>query len=96
MTDLLNNLVLPSLNVGTFYAGGSAFNAKFGRQIAAETLSIYDHGSARGLLGSKGITCEGLPTGRTDLVRDGVLVGCLSSWYETQRLLHDRRTSVRR
>lgn len=32
---------------------------------------------------------EGLPTGRTDLVRDGVLVGCLASWYEAQRLLRD-------
>jgi PmbA protein len=40
-------------------------------------------------MGSKGITCEGLPTGRTALIRDGVLTGCLSSWYETQRLLRD-------
>ena len=38
-------------------------------------------------MGAKGITCEGLPTGRTDLIENGVLVGCLSSWYETQRLL---------
>jgi PmbA protein len=42
-------------------------------------------------MASKGITCEGLPTGRTDLIRHGVLTGCLSSWYETQRLLHDPR-----
>ena len=40
-------------------------------------------------MASKGITCEGLPTGRTDLLRHGVFVGCLSTWYETQRLLRD-------
>src|SRR5262245_2051807 len=40
-------------------------------------------------MGSKGITCEGLPTGRTDLIKNGMLVGCLSNWYETQRLLRD-------
>jgi PmbA protein len=52
-------------------------------------LNLYDHGAAPGLIGSRGITCEGLPTGRTDLIRDGVFAGCLSSWYETQRLLRD-------
>src|SRR5256712_8623386 len=42
-----------------------------------------------GFTGSKGITCEGLPTGRTDLIKDGVLVGLLSHWYDSQRLLND-------
>ena len=51
--------------------------------------SVYDHGARPGLVASRGITCEGLPTGRTDLIRDGVLVGLLSNWYQTQRLLRD-------
>jgi PmbA protein len=46
-------------------------------------------------MGSKAITCEGLPTGRTDLVREGVFVGCLSSWYETQRLLRDPDLAIK-
>ena len=37
--------------------------------MASPALSIYDHGAMPGLMGSKGITCEGLPTGRTDLIR---------------------------
>jgi PmbA protein len=41
-------------------------------------------------MGSKGVTCEGLPTGRTELIRHGVLTGCLTNWYEAQRLLRDR------
>ena len=56
---------------------------------SAPLLRLSDDGAAPGLVISKGITCEGLPTGRTELIRDGVLVGCLSSWYETQRLLRD-------
>src|SRR5437764_696128 len=60
-----------------------------GVAVASRHLSLYDDGARPGLMGSKGITCEGLPTGRTDLIKDGVLVGCLSNWYETQRLLRD-------
>ncbi len=58
-------------------------------------LSVYDDGARGGLLGSKGLTCEGLPTGRTDLIRDGVLVGLLSNWYESQRLQRDPEGPVK-
>ncbi|MBI3953526.1 MAG: TldD/PmbA family protein [Chloroflexi bacterium] len=91
VTDLLNNLVLPSLNLGNFYASSTAFLGKLGKQVASPRLSIYDDGAARGLMGSKGITCEGLPTGRTELIKNGVLVGLLSNWYESQRILKDPR-----
>ncbi|MFQ5874732.1 MAG: metallopeptidase TldD-related protein [Dehalococcoidia bacterium] len=53
------------------------------------TQVVYDDGSAPGLMGTKKITCEGLPTGRSELIRNGVLVGLLSNYYETPRLLHD-------
>src|SRR2546422_10130941 len=43
--------------------------------ISHDDLTIYDHGALTGHMGSKGITCEGLPTGRTDLIKDGKLVG---------------------
>jgi len=89
VTDLTNNLLLPSLSVGAFYDCSSAFHGHLGRKVASETLTIYDHGALPGHMGSKGLTCEGLPTGRTDLIKDGMLVGLLSSFYETERLLHD-------
>ncbi len=57
--------------------------------MASPRLSIYDDGAMPGLVGSKGITCEGLPTGRTDLIRHGRLTGCLANWYSAQRLLRD-------
>jgi hypothetical protein len=91
VADLCNNLVIPSCQAGAFYASSTPFLGRLDRLVAAPALSIYDHGAMPGLAGSRGITCEGLPTGRTDLIRDGRLVGLLSHWYDTQRLLHDPR-----
>jgi hypothetical protein len=89
VADLVDNLLGPACSAAAFYTSSTPFLGHLGRAVAAPGLHVYDDGARPGLLGSKGITCEGLPTGRTDLVRDGVLVGCLSSWYETQRLLRD-------
>jgi PmbA protein len=89
VTDLMTNLILPGLTASTFYAGSSPFQGRVNQRVASEQIILYDHGAARGLAASKGITCEGIPTGRTDLIREGVLVGLLSNFYETQRLLRD-------
>ena len=92
MTDLMIHLILPGLTASVFYAGSSPFQGRLYQRVASEQLTLYDHGSARGLAASRGITCEGLPTGRTDLMKDGVLVGLLSNDYESQRLLNDPRS----
>jgi PmbA protein len=89
LADLLNNILVPACTSSSFYASNTPFLGRLGTQVTAPVLNLYDHGAAPGLIGSKGITCEGLPTGRTDLIRAGVFTGCLSSWYETQRLLRD-------
>jgi hypothetical protein len=89
VADLLNNVVVPACTASSFYASNTPFLGKLGQPVASPRLTLYDDGAAPGLVGSKGITCEGLPTGRTELIRDGVLVGCLASWYEAQRLLRD-------
>src|SRR5262249_58936922 len=86
----LTNYRAPSAcEAGAFSVSSTPFLGKLGRPVASSRLSVYDHGALPGLMGSKGITCEGLPTGRTDLIKDGVLTGALTSWYEAQRLLHD-------
>jgi PmbA protein len=89
VADLVNNLIVPACTASAFYASTTPFLGKLGQPVAVPTLSVYDEGAAPAYMGSKGITCEGLPTGRTDLIRAGVLAGCLSNWYETQRLLRD-------
>jgi PmbA protein len=90
VADLLNNIVVPACHASAFYSSSTPFLGRLGRSVASPLVSIYDHGALPGLMGSKGITCEGLPTGRTDLIRHGVLTGCLANWYEAQRLLRDR------
>ncbi|MBI4269459.1 MAG: TldD/PmbA family protein [Candidatus Rokubacteria bacterium] len=89
VADLLSNIVVPAATAGAFYASSTPFLGRLGRAVASPLLSVRDHGALPGLMGSKGITCEGLPTGRTDLITNGMLTGCLSNWYETQRLLRD-------
>jgi len=89
VADILNNLVVPACHADAFYASATPFLGRLGRRVASPLLSIYDDGARPGLTGSKGITCEGLPTGRTDLIRAGVLTGCLTNWYGAQRLLRD-------
>lgn len=91
VTDLVNNLLVPALSAGAFYASTTPFLGRLARAVASPQLNVYDDAALPGLTGSKGVTCEGLATGRTDLIRGGRLVGCLSSWYETQRLLRDPR-----
>jgi predicted Zn-dependent protease len=95
VADLLNHLVIPACTAGAIYAQSSPFTGKLGALVATPELTIYDHGGLRGFMGSKGFTCEGLPTGRTDLIRDGVFVGCLSNWYESQRLLRDPKRAAK-
>ena len=89
VADIMNNLVVPACNADAFYASATPFLGRLGRRVASPLLSVYDHGAMPGLVGSKGITCEGLPTGRTDLIRHGTLTGCLTNWYCAQRLLRD-------
>jgi predicted Zn-dependent protease len=89
VTDILTDLIIPACNSDAFYASATPFLGRLGQRVASPLLSIYDDGARPDLLGSKGITCEGLPTGRTDLIRDGVLRGALTTWYYSQRLLRD-------
>ena len=50
-----------------------------GRRFGQEILTIADDGSVPGLRGSHKYDDEGTPTGRTDLIKNGVLVGRLHS-----------------
>jgi PmbA protein len=89
VADIVNNILIPSLRLDIFYAGNSTYQGKLGEKVTSEILSIYDNGSGKGLAASKGITCEGLPTGKTELITQGRLSGLLSNDYETKRILRD-------
>lgn len=89
ITDILNFFMLDYFTADLFYVGASPFMGQLGQQIASDEFSMYDDGSVPGMAGSKGFTDDGIPTGRTELVRNGKLVGLLSNWYESQRLSRD-------
>ena len=89
ISDLMANLILPSLSADAFFSSRSCFFGELERPVASPLLSVYDDGATKGLVGARRLTCEGLPTGRTDLIRNGTLTGVLSNYYETQRLFHD-------
>ncbi len=88
VADLCTYLLAPSLSAGTVYARSSPFNGKLGQQVGVSELQVVDDGAMPGYPGSKGITCEGLPTGRTELIKDGRVCAFLCNWYEAERLRH--------
>jgi PmbA protein len=89
IADLMNTVIAPSLSAMSFYTSNTPFLGRLGQRIASPMLTVVDDGARPGSVASRRITGEGLPTGRTVLIRDGVLSGCLSSWYQTERLLRD-------
>ena len=80
---------MPGLSLDMFFAGASPFMGKLGQMVASVDFNLYDDGGAPGLPSSKSITDEGLPTGRTELIREGKLSGLLADYYNYQRILND-------
>src|SRR5260370_15485816 len=72
VADLCNNLIVPSCQAGSFFSSSTPFLGRLRQPVAAAGLSIYDHRAMPGLAGSRGITCQGLPTRRADPHQDGV------------------------
>jgi predicted Zn-dependent protease len=89
VAEILNYMVMGSLTAGSFHAASSAYQAKFGAPVMDSRLSLVDDpGYSAGAMRRR-ITCEGIPTRRLDLIRNGKLVGLLSDFYDTHRLLTD-------
>ncbi|MCR4288795.1 MAG: metallopeptidase TldD-related protein [Candidatus Scalindua sp.] len=81
LTDIVSNVLVPSLDLSSVYASNTPFLGKLGHGIASSNLNVCDDGSIKGEIGSKKITCEGIPTGRTDLITNGTLTGFLANNY---------------
>ena len=87
VAELLEWILLPGLYLESFLAEASPFMGRFGQQIASPNLQLYDDGALPGHAGSRAITDEGLPTGRTNLIRDGQLAGLLADHYSYRRIM---------
>jgi len=62
-----------------------------GRRFGGELLTVFDDGSLSGLRGTHKYDDEGTPTRRSDLIRDGILVGRLHS-RETAAKMREQPT----
>ena len=86
VADLWQDLLLPALSLDTLATGASPFADRFGQQIASAFLTVADEGRFPGLIGSRSITGDGLPTGTTTLIAKGRLTGFLADAYQAQAM----------
>ncbi|MBI1846141.1 MAG: TldD/PmbA family protein [Candidatus Rokubacteria bacterium] len=70
----------------SLYRRASFLVERLGQRIAASGVTIVDDGLRPGALGSRPFDGEGLPTRRTALVEDGVLVTYLLDTYSARKL----------
>ncbi len=58
---------------------------RLGSKIATDNLSISDDATLKGIIGSKSVTDEGIPTAKVPIVKDGVLVNFLANDYYSKK-----------
>jgi PmbA protein len=89
VAEIINYMVLGSLTTGAFYSATSAYHGRFGARVMDARLSLADDPLANRGPVRRRVTCEGLPAARTEMIREGRLVGLLSNFYDSHRLLTD-------
>ncbi len=75
----------PALSAESVQKGKSLFAGKVGQKVAAEHISLIDHGAMPGQMASAPFDGEGVPTSETVLVKDGQLVGYLHNAYTARK-----------
>lgn len=74
-------LLGPALSADAVQKGKSLFAGKVGRRVASPLVQIVDDGRLAEGAGAAPVDDEGVPTGRTVLIQDGVLQGFLHNTY---------------
>jgi PmbA protein len=90
VAEILNNIVIPSLTAGAFYTASSAYQGHFGATVMDSRLSLADDPLSQAGAIHRRISCEGLPSRRVHLIRNGRLIGLLSNFYDARRLAADQ------
>lgn len=86
VAEILGYMVLPSLSAASFYRADSAYYGRLAHAVMAPGLNLEDNPRASWGALQRRISCEGLPTARTSLIRNGKLVGLMASYYDLLRL----------
>lgn len=90
VTELFGSLYLSHFNLAMVDFGATIYQGQFGKKVASPLLNLYDDATLPGGAGTKRITCEGCPTGKTVLMDKGVLAGFLSNSQTTNKVLRRR------
>lgn len=94
VAELFGSLLLPHLTLGLVDFGASIYTGKFGQKITSPFLSMADDPTMPDAAGTKRVTDEGAPTKKTELIRNGELVGYLSDYRMMSRILHHEKEST--
>lgn len=70
----------------SIYRGASFFTGKLGEQVAAPSVTVVDDNTIVGGFGTSPFDGEGLPSRRTVIVENGVLVNYLLNTYTARKL----------
>jgi PmbA protein len=89
VAEILNYVVISSLTTRAFHAASSAYQGRFGAEVMDPRLSLMDEPHAHESPLHRRTTCEGLPSERTELIRNGRLVSLLSTFYDSHLLMTD-------
>ena len=89
VAELWQDLLLPALSLDTLASGGSPFADRLGQQVTGAFLTVADEGRFPGLIGSRSITGDGLPTGTTNLITGGSLTGFLGNAYQARNMVEE-------
>jgi PmbA protein len=89
VAEIINYMVMGSLTTGAFHAASSAYQGRFGDDVMDPRFSLFDDPNHKAGAARRSITCEGFAARRVDLIRDGRLIGLLSTIYDSHRLETD-------
>lgn len=84
-----------SVGLSAIDMNASPYIGKLDSRIAVEQLNIRDDGLYEDAIGTKAITDEGIPTGRTEIIKGGRLVNLLSDNYYARKYGDDKRYNMR-
>lgn len=82
---LLYDLWVPACSLDTVAREASPLAKLYGQSVVSPLLSLIDDARLPGMLGSRIITDEGIPTGKTTLIERGRLSNFLADVYQAHR-----------
>lgn len=89
VSELFSNIF--DARLSSVNSKSTPFQGDLDKKIAPEFFNVSDNGNLDGAIGSKKVTDEGLPTGRTQIIRNGRLVNFASNDYYARKFARTER-----